>query len=120
VKWLSTVCSLGITSILVYIHLNFSDDLKVIHGQGMPSQRHHEPGDLYVKISVEFPASIDPAVLPLLERAFPPRKPVESFSKSVVIEEVDLDSPDQRQRERASDDAMDEDEGEPRVQCANQ
>jgi len=95
-------------------------DLKVIHGQGMPSQRHHEPGDLYVKISVKFPDSVDPATIPLLQRVLPPRKPVETFSKQTIIEDVDLDSPDQRQRERASEDAMDEDEGEPRVQCANQ
>jgi len=96
------------------------DDLKVIHGQGMPSQRHHEPGDLYVKISVKFPDTIDPASIPLLERVLAPRKPIDSFGKQTVLEEVELDSPDQRQRERASEDAMDEDEGEPRVQCANQ
>jgi len=96
------------------------DDLKVIHGQGMPSQRHHEPGDLYVKISVKFPENIDPASIPLLERVLQPRKPVETFPKGFVLEEVELDNPDQRQRERATEDAMDEDEGEPRVQCANQ
>lgn len=96
------------------------DDLKVIHGQGMPSQRHHEPGDLYVKISVKFPDSIDPANIPLLERVLAPRKALETYPKTVVLEDVELDTPDQRQRERASEDAMDEDEGEPRVQCANQ
>jgi DnaJ family protein A protein 2 len=36
------------------------DSLKVISGQGMPSYRHHELGDLYVQIKVNFPASIDP------------------------------------------------------------
>jgi len=97
------------------------DDLKVIHGQGMPSQRHHEPGDLYVKISVKFPEFIDPTSIPLLERVLQPRKPVATFPKGIVLEEVELDNPDQRQRDRASDEgAMDEDTGEPRVQCANQ
>lgn len=86
----------------------------------MPSQRHHEPGDLYVKISVKFPDSIDPANIPLLERVLAPRKALETYPKTVVLEDVELDTPDQRQRERASEDAMDEDEGEPRVQCANQ
>lgn len=86
----------------------------------MPSQRHHEPGDLYIKISVKFPDSVDPANIALLERALPPRKALEAYAKNIVLEDVELDTPDQRQRERASEDAMDEDEGEPRVQCANQ
>lgn len=95
-------------------------ELKVIHGQGMPSQRHHEPGDLYVKISVKFPETIDPASVPLLERALPPRRPVEKFDKNVVLEEVTLDDTDTRQRGGVHDEAMDEDQEEPRVQCANQ
>lgn len=98
------------------------DDLKIIHGQGMPSQRHHEPGDLYVKISVKFPDSLDPASIPLLERALLPRKPIDTYPAGITLEDVDLEDLDQRQRERASEDAMNEDEsgGEPRVQCANQ
>lgn len=96
-------------------------DLKVIHGQGMPSQRHHEPGDLYVKLDVKFPDEIDVASIPLLEKALAPRKAVEKFPKNVMLEEVSLDSVDSRARADAmKDDAMDEDEGEPRVQCANQ
>ncbi|KAA1478372.1 DnaJ-domain-containing protein [Dentipellis sp. KUC8613] len=95
------------------------DALKVIHGQGMPSQRHHEPGDLFVKISVEWPDHIDPDKIPLLERVLPPRKAIEKFPKSIHIEEVDLTDVDPRQQ-HAMDEPMDEDEGEPRVQCANQ
>ena len=94
--------------------------MKVIHGQGMPSQRHHEPGDLYVKLHVKFPDSLDQNKLHLLESVLPTRNPVDKFPKSIVLEEVELDTPDPRQRERAADDAMDEDEGEPRVQCSNQ
>jgi len=98
-------------------------DVKVIHGQGMPSHRHHEPGDLFVKLSVKFPDSIDPAVIPLLEKALPPRKPVEKFPKNIHMEEASLAEVDHRRRPDAMrEDAMDEDEegGEPRVQCANQ
>ncbi|KAJ7285562.1 hypothetical protein C8J57DRAFT_1662122 [Mycena rebaudengoi] len=96
-------------------------DLKVIHGQGMPSQRHHEPGDMYVKLSVEFPENIDPAVIPMLEKALPPRKPIETFPKTVTLDEVSLDDVDTRSRGGMRDDPMDEDgEGEPRVQCAQQ
>ena len=99
----------------------FADDLKVIRAQGMPSQRHHEPGDLFVKISVKFPESMPPESIPLLEQALPPRQPVEKFAAAIHLEEVELDEVDARQRERAAgEDAMDEDEGEPRVQCANQ
>lgn len=97
-------------------------ELKVIRGQGMPSYRHHEPGDLYVRVQVQFPDRIDPAVVPALESALPPRKPVEDF-KVAHTEEVDLSELDARQqREQANrGDAMDEDEdGQPRVQCANQ
>ncbi|KXN87733.1 Mitochondrial protein import protein MAS5, partial [Leucoagaricus sp. SymC.cos] len=102
-------------------------DVKVIHGQGMPSQRHHEPGDLYVKINVKFPEAIDAASVPLLERALPPRTPLDKYGKDTVLEEVTLDNADTRSKSgfrsaqaAAGDDAMDEDDGEPRVQCANQ
>ncbi|KAJ6547285.1 hypothetical protein B0H19DRAFT_1211892 [Mycena capillaripes] len=96
-------------------------DLKVIHGQGMPSQRHHEPGDMYVKLSVHFPENIDVSAIPMLEKALPPRKPVETFAKNIVLDEVSLDDVDTRSRGGMRDDPMDEDgEGEPRVQCANQ
>jgi DnaJ family protein A protein 2 len=99
-----------------------TDAVKVIRGQGMPSQRHHEPGDLFVKFTVNFPEYIDPAAIPLLERALPPRTEIEKFPKNIHLEEVDLDEPDARSKANAmSDESMDEDhEGEPRVQCANQ
>ena len=98
-----------------------ADDLKVIRGQGMPSQRHHEPGELFVKISIKFPDSMPLEAIPLLEKALPPRQPVEKFASSIHLEEVELDEVDQRQRERASgEDPMDEDEDQPRVQCVNQ
>ncbi|KIJ69543.1 hypothetical protein HYDPIDRAFT_172911 [Hydnomerulius pinastri MD-312] len=99
-----------------------NQSVKVIKSQGMPSQRHHEPGDLFVKFTVNFPDFIDPTKVALLEKALPPRPALPSFPKSVHLEEVQLDEPDAHSRAHAmSDDAMDEDhEGEPRVQCANQ
>ncbi|KAF8803579.1 hypothetical protein BYT27DRAFT_7225934 [Phlegmacium glaucopus] len=95
-------------------------EMKVIHGQGMPSQRHHEPGDLYVKLTVKFPDTIDQASIPFLERALPPRTPLEKFEKNVLLEEVTLDDTDTRSRGGIHDEPMDEDRDEPRVQCANQ
>ena len=57
--------------------------MKVIRGQGMPSQQHHEPGNLYVKFNVK-------------ERIIPPRKLIEKFDKDVILEEVTLDDVDTR------------------------
>ncbi|PPQ65098.1 hypothetical protein CVT24_003059 [Panaeolus cyanescens] len=100
--------------------------LKVIPGQGMPSQRHHEPGNLYIKVNVKFPDAIPEASIPLLERALPPRKPLDKFDKNITLDEVVLDEPDASQRSRrGGGDGMDVDDdgdgdGEPRVQCANQ
>jgi DnaJ family protein A protein 2 len=103
------------------LQINFPGDLKVIHGQGMPSYRHHEPGDLYVKLNVKFPDTIDGSALPLLERALPPRKPIEKFEKSVIFEEATLEDVDARSSGGGiREEAMDEDRDEPRVQCANQ
>lgn len=84
----------------------------------MPSQRHHEPGDLYVKLSIKFPEALDPAVFPLLEKALPPRNSVAVTEK--VVDEVDMEDTDARQGPGMRDDPMDEDGEEPRVQCANQ
>lgn len=86
----------------------------------MPSQRHHEPGDMYVKLSVQFPERIDPAVIPMLEKALPPRNAIPSFPKNIVLDEVTLDDVDTRSRGGMRDDPMDEDGDEPRVRCANQ
>jgi len=97
---------------------------KVIIGQGMPSYRHHEPGDLFVKFNVSFPDRIDPNLIPYLEQALPPRRPLQAFPKSIMLEEVDLSDMDAKQQRTAErqGDAMDDDDGdgEPRVQCANQ
>ncbi|KAI0315540.1 HSP40/DnaJ peptide-binding protein [Amylostereum chailletii] len=98
------------------------DSVKVIQGQGMPSQRHHELGDLFVKISIVWPEHIDPEKIPLLEQVLPPRKPLPKIPKGLLTEEVEMSDPDPRQQQQQmmDDDGMDEDEGEPRVQCANQ
>jgi len=98
-------------------------ETKVIQGQGMPSLRHHEPGDLYVHFSVKFPDHIDPSLVSHLEAALPPRDPLPKQPKGVHQEEVDLSEMDARQRRFANADAMDEDEDDGRpagVQCAQQ
>ncbi|GJE97939.1 DnaJ-domain-containing protein [Phanerochaete sordida] len=98
--------------------------LKVIPGEGMPSQRHHEPGDLFIRVQVKFPDSMPLESIPFLEKALPPRNALEHFPKNVMLEEVEAVEADARQHELAdAGEAMDEDEdgeGEPRMQCANQ
>jgi DnaJ family protein A protein 2 len=97
------------------------DALKVISHQGMPSYRHHELGDLYVKIHVKFPDTISPEVIPALESALPARNAVQKFSKNIHVDEVTLEEPNDRQKRSAATngDEMDEDDDErPGVQCA--
>lgn len=97
-----------------------TDDMKVIHGQGMPSQRHHELGDLYVKMSIKWPERIDPSKIHLLEQVLPPRKLLPKFAKNVLVEEVEMSDVDPRQERAMHEDSMEDDDAEPRVQCANQ
>jgi len=99
--------------------------LKVISGQGMPSYRHHELGDLYIRLAVKFPETIDPSVIPLLEQALPSRNGVAKPKKGVHVDEATLEEPNDRQRKSAAanGDEMDEDDeerGGPGVQCAQQ
>ncbi|KAH9063692.1 hypothetical protein EDB83DRAFT_2382475 [Lactarius deliciosus] len=96
------------------------DDMKVIHGQGMPSQRHHELGDLYLKMSIKWPEHIDPEKIHLLEQVLPPRKPLPKLPKNIIVEEVEMSDVDPRQERVMQEDSMEEDDAEPRVQCANQ
>ena len=92
----------------------------------MPSHRHHDMGDLYVRITVNFPSHIDPNVIGLLEQALPPRNelvmPPAPSGKKFAIDEVTLEEPNDRQRRAAQNgDEMDEDDDErggPGVQCA--
>lgn len=99
------------------------DALKIISGQGMPSYRHHELGDLYVRLTVEFPNTIPVENIPLLEKALPARKAMPKFNKKIHIDEVVLSEPNERHAKNAAtgedEDMEDEDDdGRPGVQCA--
>ena len=100
-------------------------DMKVLRGQGMPSYRHHEMGDLYVNLSVKFPDSLSEEQMGLLEKALPPRMPQASLPKNVDVEDVVMDNIDEHEAHRArtgpsGSHDMDEDDpaGGPQVQCA--
>lgn len=99
--------------------------VKMIRGQGMPSYRHHDYGNMYIQFSVKFPEknwTDDPAAFEALRKVLPSPElvntpPGESMSEPADLEDVDNAS-------KGFGGAMEEDEeheqhGE-RVQCASQ
>ncbi|KAK0521131.1 Type I HSP40 co-chaperone [Tilletia horrida] len=100
--------------------------MKVLRQQGMPSYRHHELGDLYIKFNVKFPESMPEEAIPLLEQALPPRTPLPKLKKDILIEEAPLEDLSEREARGSSsgrgamdiDDDEDGPGGGPQVQCA--
>ncbi|KAJ1900899.1 Type I HSP40 co-chaperone, partial [Kickxella alabastrina] len=104
-------------------------EVKVIEGQGMPSHRHQNMGNLFVKFNVRFPESnwTTEENIKKLEDILPPRKPLPTLPAGAIQEEVVLSALDLRHQKnmREGDDAMDEDYEDahqqgPGVQCAQQ
>jgi DnaJ family protein A protein 2 len=92
----------------------------MVRGQGMPSYRHHDFGNMYVQFDVKFPEknwTSDPAAFEALKAIPPPE---------TMTEIVDLEDIDASQQARAAGHGMDEDDedghpaGGERVQCASQ
>jgi len=106
--------------------------IKVIEKQGMPSYRHHDHGNLYIKFEVEFPEPnwAPQEAIQALTNILPPRH-VPIIPPGAHIDETVLSNVDPLQQRRAEmgtsgarlNGAMDEDdeEGGPHgVQCASQ
>ena len=101
----------------------------MIKGQGMPSFRHHDYGNLYVQFDVKFPEKDQLQNLNLLEQVLPPRleqtkAPADAMVEDFELEEVDGSEGSQQRAQNAAH-AMDEDDedvppGAERVQCASQ
>lgn len=99
----------------------------MIAGQGMPSMRHHDFGNLYIQFDVKFPQKEELQNLELLERVLPPRIqqptiPHDSMNEDFVLEDVD---PRNQARAHGAAGLDDEDEdgippGAERMQCASQ
>ncbi|KAJ5245925.1 mitochondrial protein import protein mas5 [Penicillium chermesinum] len=106
------------------------DAIKVIAGQGMPSFRHHDYGNLYIKFDVKFPEKDQLQNLELLEQVLPPRMqqiqpPPDAMVEDFELEGVDGSEGSQARAHGAAGSAMDEDDedvppGAERVQCASQ
>lgn len=100
--------------------------IKVIKGQGMPSFRHHDYGNLYIQFDVKFPDKQDLRNLELLEQVLPPRMQQKAPPADSMNEDYDLEDVDARGHARAQGAAgMDDDDddvppGAERMQCASQ
>lgn len=102
-------------------------DIKVIAHEGMPIYKNpFEKGNMFLKFTVEFPDSIDPSVIPDLEKCLPPR-PAFVMPQGEHVEEVmmsDYDANDRSGRKKNSaaynSDSEDEDGGSRGVQCRAQ
>ncbi|KKY25324.1 putative mitochondrial protein import protein mas5 [Phaeomoniella chlamydospora] len=101
--------------------------VKMIRGQGMPSYRHHDFGNLYVQFDVKFPAKEELQNLELLEQVLPPRPTTSAPPPDAMVEDFEIEDADPRSQARAHGAAGldDEDEdgmpqGGERVQCASQ
>ncbi|KAG9949156.1 uncharacterized protein M437DRAFT_42512 [Aureobasidium melanogenum CBS 110374] len=111
-------------------------EIKVIRGQGMPSYRHHDFGNLYIQFDVKFPEVLTSAdgqpmtdeQKAALESVLPPRSPQNVPPPDAMTEDFSLDKVDSnREGARAQRAAMGDDEddemhgaGGERVQCASQ
>jgi DnaJ family protein A protein 2 len=101
----------------------------MIRGQGMPSYRHHDFGNMYIQFDVKFPEknfTNDPGAFEALKTILPPSRetiipPAEAMTDTVDIEDVD---PSQQARAQGATSMDDDDEdghpGGERVQCASQ
>lgn len=107
----------------------FAGAIKMVRGQGMPSYRHHDFGNLYIQFSVKFPEknwTSDPAHFEALRNLLPSPALVNIPPAEAMTEPVDLEDPDTAGNRAFGDGGdMDEDDedghahGE-RVQCASQ
>jgi DnaJ family protein A protein 2 len=101
----------------------------------MPSYRHHDHGNLYIKFEIEFPTaewaqSLSEETVNALHAILPAPSPLQ-FPPAAHVDETVLSSVDPMQQRRAemgtsgarANGAMDEDDdegGAPGVQCASQ
>lgn len=101
----------------------------MIRGQGMPSMRHHDHGNLYIQFDVKFPPTgfNSPENIQKLEQILPPRKTQPQPPRDVMIDDFQLEDVDpsgQRRAQGATSMEEDEEDGVPagaeRMQCASQ
>ncbi|KAJ9142146.1 hypothetical protein NKR23_g7460 [Pleurostoma richardsiae] len=105
--------------------------VKMIRGQGMPTYRHHDFGNMYIQFTVKFPEknwTDDPAAFDALRKLLPPPSLQNIPPPDAMTEPADLEDLDGQSGARVfgnPDSGMDEDDEEghahgERVQCASQ
>ena len=101
----------------------------MIRGQGMPSYRHHDFGNLYIQFDVKMPPPHfnSPEKIQMLETILPPRKSQNPPPGDAMIEDYtleDVDPSGQRRAQGATSMEDDDEDGVPqgaeRMQCASQ
>jgi DnaJ family protein A protein 2 len=102
----------------------------MIRGQGMPSPRHHDYGNMYIQFAVKFPEkgwSEDPAAYEALQKLLPAPALQAIPPADAMTDSADLEDMDQQQQARVfGSGSMEDDEdedghpGAERVQCASQ
>ena len=107
-----------------------SGAVKMLRGQGMPSMRHHDYGNLYLQFDVKFPANNfnSPEILSQLEAILPARKPQALPPPDAMVEDFALEDvdPSSQRRAHGGNTMMDEEDedgmpqGGERMQCASQ
>ena len=101
----------------------------MIRGQGMPSFRHHDFGNLYIQFDVKMPPPHfnTPEKIQMLEAILPARKeqappPRDSMVEDYMLEDVDASG--QRRAQGATGVGEEDEDGVPhgaeRMQCASQ
>ena len=101
----------------------------MIRGQGMPSMRHHDFGNLYIQFDVKFPPEMfnTPEKIQMLDQILPPRRETEQPPPDAMVDDFSLENVDQSGQRRAQGAThMEEDDedgvpqGAERMQCASQ
>ncbi|KOS18881.1 Mitochondrial protein import protein mas5 [Escovopsis weberi] len=102
--------------------------VRMIRGQGMPSYRHHDFGNMYIQFDVKFPEknwSCNPEVFEALRNVLPAPAVQAIPPQEAMTEPADLEEPDSRSRAFDPNAMVDDEEedghgGGERVQCASQ
>lgn len=103
----------------------------MVRGQGMPSYRHHDYGNLYIRFDVKFPEknwTDDAEAFETLRKILPPPTSQPAAPAEAMTEPADLEDLDTKAQTKVFGDpnSMGEDEDEDghpggeRVQCASQ
>ncbi|KAK4111821.1 DnaJ-domain-containing protein [Canariomyces notabilis] len=102
--------------------------LKMIRGQGMPSYRHHDYGNMYIQFDVKFPEknwTENPAAFEALRKFLPAPElvntpPADAMTEPADLEDVDASSSSRGFNGVAADDDEEHEPHAERVQCASQ